>query len=533
MKPLNQFFRLLHISYVLLKHGLDEIVSETHLFRALRFIVIFSPFRYTEQRQKPRAIRIREALEELGPIFVKFGQLLSTRPDMLPEDILKELRLLQDRVPPFSGILAASLIETALQQPLDSCFQTFEKEALASASVAQVHAATLLDGRSVVVKVLRPKIQPLIKRDIALLKTIASLANRYSKRARRFKPKEIVFEFEKALTFELDLMREGANASQLRRNFAHSPLLYVPKIVWTYSKNNILVMERVYGVPINQIAFLKQQGYSLKKLAEICVEVFFTQVFRDCFFHADMHPGNLLVADNHPDKPSLIALDFGIMGSLSPADQRYLAENFLAFFKRDYRRVAELHLKSGWIPPNTRLDEFESSIRTVCEPMFEQPIKEVSVGKLLLRLFQTAEHFQINIQPQLILLQKTLLNVEGLARELYPDLDLWQTARPILEKWMKTQVGPRAFLRKLKSDSPYFLEKLPELPDLLFSALSRQGTWDSSYNNKYQEQRLRENELKKGTILGFQNRNNVYNICLAFLLGMSISMIIILWLSRS
>lgn len=539
MKSVKQFFRLLNISYVLLKHGLDEVVSETHLFRGLKYIVIFSPFRYTERRQKPRGIRVREALEELGPIFVKFGQVLSTRPDIIPEDIINELKRLQDQVPPFPGQLAVAMVEAALQQPLKDSFLVFDEQALASASVAQVHAATLLDGRKVVVKVLRPNIQQAIERDISLLKTIAKLANRYSKRARQFKPKEMVAEFEKALNFEMDLTREGANASQLRRNFAHSHLLYVPKICWEYSKNNILVMERIYGVPIHQINRLREQGYSLRKLAEICVEVFFTQVFRDCFFHADMHPGNLLVTKNTVGQPSLIAVDFGIMGSLSPEDQRYLAENFLAFFKRDYRRVAELHLKSGWLPPNTRVEEFEASIRSVCEPIFEQPIKEISIGKLLFRLFQTATEFQINIQPQLILLQKTLLNVEGLARELYPDLDLWQTARPILEKWMKTQVGPKAFLRKLKTYSPYFLEKLPDIPDLLYSALSKQASMDSVYSygdmgdtgTGARHKGHRESVGFAANRLASHNARYLrYTVSLSILLGLSLAIIGILLL---
>jgi ubiquinone biosynthesis protein len=525
MKRSYRFFRLIHISYVLLKHGLDEIVFETHLFRGLRFLVIFSPFRYTERRQKPRAIRIREALEELGPIFVKFGQVLSTRPDIIPEDIIKELRLLQDQVPPFSGELASSMIEKALEQPLDRVFQRFDSEALASASVAQVHAATLLDGNLVVVKVLRPHVRQRIEGDIALLKTIANLAHRYSKRAKQFKPREVVHEFEKSLLFELDLMREGANASQLRRNFTNSRLLYVPKIYWEFSKNNILVMERIYGIPIHQVNFLKLQGYHLKRLAEVCIEIFFTQVFRDCFFHADMHPGNLLVSKTSAENPSLIAIDFGIMGSLDPEDQRYLAENFLAFFKRDYRRVAELHLKSGWIPPHTRLDEFEASIRTVCEPMFERPMKEISIGQLLLRLFQTASQFEIIIQPQLILLQKTLLNIEGLARELYPDLDLWQTARPHLEKWMKTQVGPRAFLRKLKNDSPYYFEKLPELPDLLYRVLSKQLNEGSDYYDAAHDKHRQYHKMGEARTL--RTRYSFYNICFAFLLGFSLSIAVL------
>lgn len=529
MKALKPFFRLTYISYVLLKHGLDEIVFEAHLLPGLALLTRISPFRYTKQRQKPRGVRLREALEELGPIFVKLGQLLSTRPDIIPEDIIQELRLLQDKVPPFAGKMAIEMIETALLASLDHLFKKFDSEALASASVAQVHAATLWDGKEVVVKVLRPNVSQAIQKDIATLKTIAKLSNRYSKRARQFKPLELVLEFEKTLHFELDLMREGANASQLKRNFSNSTLLQVPKIYWEYSKNTVLVMERVYGIPIYQVSELKQQGFNLKKLAEVCVEVFFTQVFRDCFFHADMHPGNLRVASNNPMQPSLIAMDFGIMGSLNPDDQRYLAENFLALFKRDYRRVAELHLKSGWIPPHTNLVDFESSLRTVCEPMFERPIKEISIGQLLLRLFQTASEFQINIQPQLILLQKTLLNVEGLARTLYPELDLWQTAGPFLQKWMKTQVGPRAFLRKLRSESPHFLERLNDLPELLYSALFKDRFGDAAYYPvpRSGETSVVETAFREKTLARHQNLNAFYIICLAALLGFSMSVIVI------
>lgn len=472
MNFLSRFFRLLHINYILLKNGLDEVVLAIHFFRPLHLLLILSPFCWIKRYQEPRAIRVRKALEELGPIFVKLGQLISTRPDLIPEDIIKELSKLQDRVTPFCGELAKNMTTIALGRPLDQIFKHFQVQPLASASIAQVHAATLLDGREVVVKILRPNIEKMIERDIDLIKTIARFAKRYSKVARRFKPLEIVAEFEHTLRCELDLMREAANASQLKRNFKNSPILYIPEIYWQFTKPTVIVMERIYGIPIYNIELLKKMGFDLKRLAERGIEIFFTQVFRDCFFHADMHPGNIFVSMENPASPQLITIDFGIVGTLNPKDQRYLAENFIAFLKRDYRRVTELHLESGWINPTIRLDEFEAAIRSVCEPIFERPIKEISMGQLLLRLFQTASRFQINIQPQLILLQKTLLTIEGLGRELYPELDLWQTAKPFLEKWIKTQMGPRAAFRKMKAYGPFWLEKLPELPNLMYNALS-------------------------------------------------------------
>lgn len=471
MNSVQQFYRLGCIAFVLLKHGLDEIVLETHLFRPLRFFVFFSPARWNGKLRKPRGIRIREALEELGPIFVKFGQVLSTRMDMLPEDIIQELVKLQDQVSPFSGDKAEAMTLQALGKPMATVFQCFDKTPLASASIAQVHAAILLDGREVVVKILRPNIEKVITRDVALMQQVARLADRYWKQAKNFRPKDIVLEFKRSVTEELDLMREAANASQLKRNFQQSNLLYIPEIHWALSRKNILVMERIYGIPISNIRALKQKGVDFKVLSERIVNIFFTQVFRDCFFHADLHPGNLLVAAENPKMPSYIAVDFGIIGTLGPQDQRYLAENFLAFFKRDYRRVAELHIESGWVPHKTRIDEFEAAVRTVCEPIFERPLKELSIAQTLLNLFQIAHRFKMNIQPQFMLLQKTLLNVEGLGRQLYPELDLWQSARPVLESWMKNQMGPKSFMRELKHNGPYWLEKLPLLPELLYKAL--------------------------------------------------------------
>lgn len=476
MNSLQQVYRLSYITYVLLKQGLDEIVLEAPLLRSVRFLIFFSPSRWNnkfKKIKKPRAQRIREALEALGPIFVKFGQLLSMRIDILPEDIIQELVKLQDQVSSFSGDIAQSIVEEALGKPITEVFLYFNKIPLACASIAQVHAATTLDGKEVVVKILRPHIDKVIKRDIALMQQLAHLVEKFWKNAKSFRPKEMVQEFKRSITEELDLMREAANASQLKRNFQQSHLLRIPEIYWPLSRKNVLVMERMYGISISNVSALKQKGVDFKVLSERIVNIFFTQVFRDCFFHADLHPGNLLVVAENPKLPSYIAVDFGIIGTLGPADQRYLAENFLAFFKRDYRRVAELHIESGWVPHKTRVEEFESAVRTVCEPIFERPLKELSLGQTLLHLFQIAHRFKMNIQPQFMLLQKTLLNVEGLGRQLYPELDIWHTARPVLESWMKTQMGPQSFWRQLKHNGPYWLEKLPLVPELFYKALNQ------------------------------------------------------------
>ena len=469
----GQALRLLHINIVLVRHGLDEIVLATHLFRPVRFLLYLLPWYWLRSLRAPRAVRIRRTLEDLGPIFVKFGQILSTRRDLLPDDIAEELAKLQDQVPPFPGEQARAIVEKAYGRPLAEIFDRFEPEPFASASIAQVHGAHLKDGREVIVKVLRPNIETVIQRDVSLLYTIAGLAQRYWSEGRRLRPREVVAEFEKTIFDELDLQREAANASQLRRNFAGSSLLYVPEIDWPLSRRNVMVAERISGVPISDIATLRSAGTDMKKLAEMGVEIFFTQVFRDSFFHADMHPGNIFVDIKDPRRPRYIAVDFGIMGTLNPTDQRYLAENFLAFFRRDYHRVAELHVESGWVPASTRVDEFEAAIRTVCEPIFERPLKDISFGHLLLRLFQTARRFDMEVQPQLVLLQKTLLNIEGLGRQLYPELDLWQTAKPFLERWMSEQVGARAFFKSLRNNLPLWGEKLPELPVLIHAALKQ------------------------------------------------------------
>ncbi len=466
---LQQVWRLIHINRVLVKHGLDEIILATHLFRPVRFVQYLLPWYWFRKTLPPRGERIRRALEDLGPIFVKFGQNLSTRRDLLPADIADELAKLQDQVPPFPGELARQLIEQCFSQPVTEIFAEFDTTPLASASVAQVHAAVLRDGRQVVVKVLRPGIEKVIRRDVGILYTIADFAEMYWKEGRRLRPRAVVREYEKTILDELDLLREAANASQLRRNFIGSPLLYVPEVYWAHTRRNIMVMERISGIPVSNISALRAHNVDLVALSEAGVEIFFTQVFRDNFFHADMHPGNIFVSP----QGQYIAVDFGIMGTLSPSDQRYLAENFVAFFNRDYRRVAELHVQSGWVPDDTRVDEFESAIRTVCEPIFERPLKDISFGNLLLRLFQTARRFHMEVQPQLVLLQKTLLNIEGLGRELNPELDLWRTAKPFLERWMSEQVGLRGAAAGVRNSFPDYMEKLPRFPLLAYEVLDQ------------------------------------------------------------
>jgi len=472
IKP-AQILRLLHINYVLARHGLDDIIFAIHLFRPFRFLIYLMPWNWISRKRAPRGQRLREALEDLGPIFIKFGQMLSTRKDLLADDVAEELTALQDKVPPFDGARAQQLIEKAYGVKVDEYFDEFNSQPLASASIAQVHTAKLKNGKEVVIKVLRPNIMPVIKRDIALLYIIARLAERYSKDARRLRAIEIIEEYEKTILDELDLMREAANASQLRRNFESSQQLYIPEIYWDYTRRNVMAMERIYGEPMANIEMMKAAGVNMQRLSELGVEIFFTQVFTHNFFHADMHPGNLFVDISNPSEPEYIAVDFGIVGTLSPQDQRYLAENFLAFFKRDYNRVAQLHVDSGWVPAGTRVDEFESAIRSVCEPIFEKPLKDISFGQLLLRLFQTARRFNMEVQPQLVLLQKTLLNIEGLGRQIYPDLDLWQTAKPFLENWMNEQVGTKALLKGFKKNLPYIAEKLPDMPELLFEAVKK------------------------------------------------------------
>lgn len=465
----GQLWRLPQITRILVKHDLDEFISAIHLFRPYRWLLRIMPWRWRPRRRVPRGVRLRKALEELGPIFVKFGQIVSTRPDLLPEDIADELSKLQDRVPPFPGEQAVAVVEQAYGVPINEVFTDFDRAPIASASVAQVHFARLPDGSEVAVKVLRPGIERVVARDVAVLYTMAGLATRYSSDARRLRPAEVVDEFNKTLQDELDLRREAANASQLRANFLDSDMLYVPRIYWDQTRRAVMVMERISGIPISNVVALKAAGIDMRRLAHNGVKIFFTQAFRDGFFHADMHPGNIFVTVEGQYR----AVDFGIMGSLGEQDKRYLAENFLAFFNRDYRAVAEAHIRAGWVPPGTRVDEFEAAIRAVCEPIFAKPIKDISFGRLLLHLFQTARRFDMEVQPQLVLLQKTLFNIEGLGRRLYPELDLWETAKPFLEEWTREHLGPRALLRALRKELPRWWEIAPQFPRIAHEVLQR------------------------------------------------------------
>lgn len=485
--------RLIHINWVMIFHGLDEIVLKTHLFRPIRYLAFFSPSYWLRNSREPRGVRIRRTLEDLGPIYVKFGQTLSTRKDLLPEDIAEELVKLQDRVPPFSSDTARKIIEEQLGMPINEAFADFDSKPLASASIAQVHTATLNNGEAVIVKVLRPNIEDKILSDVGLLFELARVAEKFWVDARRLRAVEIVAEFEKTILDELDLVREAANASAIRSNFKNSEMLYIPEIHWPLTRRKVLVMERIYGIPVGDIQALRDGGADFKKLAERGVEIFFTQVFRDNFFHADMHPGNVFV--ELPDK--YLAVDFGIVGSLSDSDQRYLAENFLAFFNHDYRRVAHMHIQSGWVPASTRVEEFEAAIRSVCEPIFEKPLKDISFGLLLLRLFQTARRFDMVVQPQLVLLQKTLLNIEGLGRQLYPDLDLWQTAKPFLENWFKQRLGPAAKIKELLGKFPEITEQLPEFPALVLHAIQSTAQMQQQMQLQNQELALLRLQLKQ------------------------------------
>ncbi|MDQ7988501.1 MAG: ubiquinone biosynthesis regulatory protein kinase UbiB [Candidatus Dactylopiibacterium sp.] len=462
-----RLFRLAKIVSVSLRFGLDQLVldhaSNTRIGEWVQRLV--PRRRFTASRGE----RLRRALESLGPIFVKFGQMLSTRRDLLPLDIADELALLQDRVPPFPTAQVLDVLLREYGRPVDAVFRSFALQPVASASVAQVHFAELPDGTEVAVKVLRPGIEEVIAHDMALLDTAALLIERVWREGRRLKPREVVEEFARHLEDELDMMREAANCSQLRRNFAGSALLQVPEVHWDYCGRRVMVMQRMAGTPVSQVDALRAQGVDLKALSRAGVEIFFTQVFRDGFFHADMHPGNILVTP----QGQYVALDFGIMGTLNDRDKAYLAQNFLAFFRRDYRRVAQAHIDAGWVPPHTRVDEFENAIRAVCEPIFDRPLKDISFGKTLLRLFQTARRFEMEVQPQLVMLQKTLLNIEGMGRQLDPELDLWQTAKPFLERWMSEQIGWRALLRHVREEAPEWAGTLPQLPRLLHRALLR------------------------------------------------------------
>ncbi len=477
---MKRLSRILKIIQVFARYRLDTLFLGLSLPWYVRILFWLLPWRFVVPASKPEAVRVRLALEALGPVFVKFGQMLSTRRDLLPDDLAEELKKLQDRVPPFSGPEAQRLIEKALEQPVSELFSEFEVEPMASASVAQVHKATMFNGDEVVVKVIRPGIGKTIRKDMDLLFTLARLVHAVWEEGRRLRPVEVVAEYEQTIFDELDLRKEAANGSQLRRNFEQSDILYIPEIYWDYTRSNVLVMERIHGIPVAEVEQLAEQNTDMKVLAERGVEIFFTQVFRDSFFHADMHPGNIFVSRSNPASPQYIAVDFGIIGSLTPEDQSYLARNFLAFFKRDYRLVAQLHVDSGWVPADTNVDAFETAIRSVCEPIFEKPLKEISFGQVLLGLFQTARRFNMEVQPQLVLLQKTLLNIEGLGRQLYPELDLWKTAKPFLENWMKERMGPKGVYRTVKQQAPDWLEKLPHMPQLLFDALNQVRNLDNT-----------------------------------------------------
>ena len=476
-----RLFRLAKILRVASRYGLDEMILEHE--PSGRLAALSRLFHFWRRFDAPRAVRLRLALESLGPIFVKFGQVLSTRRDLMPLDIADELAKLQDRVPPFSVELVFAQIEAAYGRPVNAVFAEFDPVPVASASIAQVHFAKLYaadGGQEVAVKVLRPNMLGVIDHDLALLDTLAGLLEKVWSDGKRMKPREVVAEFAKYLHDELDLMREAANASQLRRNFAGSKLLLVPEVYWDHCTTTVMVMDRMHGIPISQKAALIEAGVDLKALSRAGVEIFFTQVFRDGFFHADMHPGNIFVAVDAEHRGKYIALDFGIVGTLTDVDKNYLAQNFLAFFRRDYKRVAVAHIEAGWAPADTRVDEFEAAVRAVCEPIFDRPISEISFGRVLLRLFQTSRRFNVEIQPQLVMLQKTLLNIEGLGRQLDPELDLWQTAKPYLERWMHEQLGWRALVKGMRDEAPNWAQTLPQLPRLVHRALDREAQPDLS-----------------------------------------------------
>jgi ubiquinone biosynthesis protein len=520
---LRVLVRLLQIQRALVRHGLDDFVRATHLYRPFRFLVYLSPWTWFQRSiGVTRGERLRLALEELGPIFVKFGQAVSTRRDLLPADIADELAKLQDRVPPFDSAVAIASIERTFGLALGDLFGSFEPQPLAAASIAQVHVATLKSGREVVVKILRPGMREIIDLDLEVLDTLAQLADEYWADARRLRPVELVGEYRKTILDELDLLREAGNAAQLKRNFAGSPLLYVPEVYWEYCRVDVMVMERIHGVIVSNVEELRARGTNIRRLAENGVEIFFTQVFRDNFFHADMHPGNIFVQIDDPQNPRYAAVDFGIVGTLQPRDQHYLAENFLAFFDRDYGRVAALHVESGWVPRGTRVDELESAVRTVCEPIFNKPLKEISFAQVLLRLFETARRFDMRVQPQLILLQKTLFNIEGLGRQLYPELDLWQTAQPYLRRWMRERMSPRAVLRRIRAQLPDTLMALQQVPQLFQAAVRDAADARPRYSLENSAAAQLRDEVRRGNF----RRDAVITAAVLWLSGL-------LWLALS
>ncbi|EDL53317.1 putative ubiquinone biosynthesis [Vibrio mediterranei AK1] len=514
----SEIKRLYRIIKVQLEYGLDELMPTHQLTKAPLLARKSLFWMKNKHPDKPLGERLRLALQELGPVWIKFGQMMSTRRDLFPPHIADQLALLQDQVSPFDGHLAKSQMELALGGPIEQWFDDFDIEPLASASIAQVHTAKLKDsGQEVVLKVIRPDIRPVIDADLKLMYRMARIVSKALPDARRLKPVEVVREYEKTLLDELDLRREAANAIQLRRNFEGSEELYVPEVMPDFSSESLMVSERIYGIQVSDIPTLEANGTNMKLLAERGVSVFFTQVFRDSFFHADMHPGNVFVSYEHPENPLWIGLDCGIVGTLNSEDKRYLAENFLAFFNRDYRKVAELHVDSGWVPTDTNVDEFEFAIRMVCEPIFAKPLCEISFGHVLLNLFNTARRFNMEVQPQLVLLQKTLLYVEGLGRQLYPQLDLWETAKPFLEKWMANQVGPQAVINGIKERAPFWAEKLPELPELLYDSLKQSKAMNQRMDMLYQG--YRETKRQQGTGKFLFGVGATLIVCSAILLG--------------
>lgn len=474
---LTHIARFAKIERVMVKYALEELFLDATALRSLKHVFVLSPTRWrsAETRALPRAQRIRLALEELGPVFVKLGQVLSTRRDLLPDDIGDELTLLQDKVKPFSSELAIVKIESALENKIDVLFKEFEHEPIASASIAQVHGAVLHDGSKVVIKVLRPDITETIDRDVSLMYSLADIAAAVLRDGRRLRPREVVSEYERTIHGELDLVAEATNAVVLRNNFKDSKTLYIPEIYWDMTRSDVMVQERIDGIPIRDVQAMEAIDMDMKKLAEHGVEIFYTQVFDHNFFHADMHPGNIFVSRETPGHPQYIAVDFGIVGSLTEEDQRYIGENLLAFFQRDYRRVAQLHIDSGWVPRDTRVSELEAGVRAVCEPIFDKPLSEISFGQVLLQLFHVARRFEMEVQPQLVLLQKTLLNIEGLGRQLYPELDLWATGKPFLQRWVLKANNPQTVIKRFIDQAPAILKAMPEMPMLVHDFLKQQN----------------------------------------------------------